>query len=363
MSGGTFVRGGSAAAACMIVLFAAVSGAHADSQSAAVTIVQGAHVPGCGGGACYDPADVTIFAGGEITWSNADTIDPGHTVASGEPGAEDFGGHFFSGAVEPGGTYSVVLGEPGRYPYFCVIHPWMQGAVTVVGDGTEEIAPVESDESATGAGEESEAAGPAVGDNGTAAFRVIEATRDRVPEVERDDSTGGAATRNGGADGVGAGQDAGGPPAGDGAGQGPEVQPDDAGQGPEPSGGGCLIATAAYGSELAPQVQQLREIRDNAVMGTESGRAFMGAFNQVYYAFSPAIADMERESPVFREAVRVALMPMLATLSVLDHAGIDSEGEMLGAGIGIIALNLAIYMGIPAVAVLKLYQLGKRQSV
>jgi peptidyl-prolyl cis-trans isomerase B (cyclophilin B) len=51
-------------------------------------------------------------------------------------------------------------------------------------------------------------------------------------------------------------------------------------------GGGCLIATATYGSELAPQVQQLREIRDNMILSTESGTAFMSGFNQFYYSFS-----------------------------------------------------------------------------
>ena len=56
-------------------------------------------------------------------------------------------------------------------------------------------------------------------------------------------------------------------------------------------GGGCLIATAAYGSELAPQVQQLRELRDNKLMNTESGSAFITTFNDVYYSFSPYIAD------------------------------------------------------------------------
>ena len=69
--------------------------------------------------------------------------------------------------------------------------------------------------------------------------------------------------------------------------------------------GGCLIATAAYGTELAPQVQLLREIRDNTVMSTASGAAFMGGFNSLYYSFSPTIADMERDNPIFREAVRV----------------------------------------------------------
>lgn len=119
---------------------------------------------------------------------------------------------------------------------------------------------------------------------------------------------------------------------------------------------GCLIATAAYGSELAPQVQQLREIRDNVVMNTESGAAFMGGFNQLYYSFSPAVADLERENPAFREATKLALTPLLATLSVLSVAEIDSEADMLAYGISIIALNLGIYVGAPAVAVSKLYQ-------
>ena len=66
------------------------------------------------------------------------------------------------------------------------------------------------------------------------------------------------------------------------------------------SGGGCLIATATFGSEMAPQVQFLREIRDNTVLQTESGISFMTSFNQFYYSFSPAIADYERENPVFK---------------------------------------------------------------
>ena len=53
-----------------------------------------------------------------------------------------------------------------------------------------------------------------------------------------------------------------------------------------PTGGGCLIATATYGSELAPEVQKLREIRDNTLLQTESGKLFMGTFNDFYYSFS-----------------------------------------------------------------------------
>ncbi|MDC0209950.1 hypothetical protein OAJ66_01925, partial [Nitrosopumilus sp.] len=54
-------------------------------------------------------------------------------------------------------------------------------------------------------------------------------------------------------------------------------------------GGGCLIATATYGSEMSQQVQQLRELRDNTLLQTESGTAFMSTFNDVYYSFSPII--------------------------------------------------------------------------
>ena len=88
----------------------------------------------------------------------------------------------------------------------------------------------------------------------------------------------------------------------------------------EEEGGGCLIATATYGSEFAPQVQQLREIRDNQLMNTESGSAFMSTFNELYYTFSPTIADMERESPVFKEIVKAGLTPMLSTLAIMENA-------------------------------------------
>jgi len=122
----------------------------------------------------------------------------------------------------------------------------------------------------------------------------------------------------------------------------------------ESSGGGCLIATAAFGSEMASQVQFLREIRDNTVMSTQSGTAFMTGFNQFYYSFSPAIADYERENPVFKEAVKVSLTPLLTSLTLLNYVDIDSEEEMLGYGIGIILLNIGMYFVAPAVLIVSL---------
>ena len=116
-------------------------------------------------------------------------------------------------------------------------------------------------------------------------------------------------------------------------------------------GGGCLIATAAYGSEMAPQVQFLREIRDNQLMSTNSGTAFMTGFNQFYYSFSPYVADMERENPVFKEAVKIAIIPLLSSLSVLSYA--ESESEVLGIGISVILMNLGMYFAAPIIIVFK----------
>jgi hypothetical protein len=120
------------------------------------------------------------------------------------------------------------------------------------------------------------------------------------------------------------------------------------------SGGGCLIATAAFGSEMAPQVQFLREIRDNTVLQTQSGSTFMTGFNQFYYSFSPTIADYERENPAFKETVKIAITPMLTSLAILNYVDIDSEEEMLGYGIGIILLNIGMYFVAPAAIIFKI---------
>ena len=113
-------------------------------------------------------------------------------------------------------------------------------------------------------------------------------------------------------------------------------------------GGGCLIATATYGTELAPQVQQLREIRDQKLMKTESGKMFLNFFNEFYYSFSPVVSDYERENPAFKEAVKLVITPILSTLSILNYVEMNSESEVLVYGISLIFLNIGRYVGIPA---------------
>ena len=123
----------------------------------------------------------------------------------------------------------------------------------------------------------------------------------------------------------------------------------------------ALSALGFLGSEMAPQVQFLREIRDNTVLQTESGSVFMTGFNQFYYSFSPAIADYERENPAFKEAVKITLTPLLTSLTLLQYVDIDSESEMLGYGIAVILLNIGMYFIAPAVLITKIRSFYKLQ--
>ena len=123
-----------------------------------------------------------------------------------------------------------------------------------------------------------------------------------------------------------------------------------AGSGAAPESGGCLVATAAHGTELAPQVQALREVRDSVVLSTGSGAAFMSAFNQAYYAVSPAVADLERQSPELRELARILMQPMLWSLGAMGSAEPGSELQVAGIGSLVIFANAAMYVGLPAAA-------------
>jgi hypothetical protein len=117
-----------------------------------------------------------------------------------------------------------------------------------------------------------------------------------------------------------------------------------------------LIATATFGTELAPQVQLLREVRENVLFSTGTGTAFMTGFNEFYYSFSPGIADLERQNPILKEAIRITITPMLSTLSILNYVNIDSEQEMLGYGVGVILINVGMYFIAPAIVLIKLNQ-------
>jgi branched-chain amino acid transport system substrate-binding protein len=123
--------------------------------------------------------------------------------------------------------------------------------------------------------------------------------------------------------------------------------PDD----PPTDDGGCLIATAAYGSELAPQVQFLREIRNDSLLSTAAGTSFMAGFNQFYYSFSPAVADLERENETFRDVVRTAITPGIYALNVMVLADPGSELSIIVFGLLSVAAVTGIYVAMPSLAV------------
>jgi hypothetical protein len=102
----------------------------------------------------------------------------------------------------------------------------------------------------------------------------------------------------------------------------------------------CLIATAAFGSELSPQVQYLRNFRDHYILSTVSGSAFMDTFNSIYYTFSPQVAEYERGQPWLQGVVKIALYPLFGILMTAEkgYAVLGGEaGSILG---GVIASSL-----------------------
>jgi len=248
---------------------------------------------------CYNPSIATVDVGGVVTFSNTDSVS--HTFSSGVPSDDVIGTEFNSGMLAPGDSAEWIPENIGEFSYFDMIHPWMQGTIIVQEAAAEEPVVVEE-----------------VVEEPVVVEEVVEEPVVVEEVVE---------------------------------------EPVVATQESSEEGGGCLIATAAYGSELAPQVQMLREIRDNQLMNTESGSAFMSTFNELYYTFSPTIADMERESPLFKEIVKAGLTPMLSTLAIMENA--ETESEVLGLGLSVIALNLGMYIGLPAFGIIKVIQLRK----
>lgn len=138
-------------------------------------------------------------------------------------------------------------------------------------------------------------------------------------------------------------------------------------QGSTPPKSGCLIATAAFGSELAPQVQFLRDFRDNRILQTSSGANFMAAFNSWYYSFSPSVAEYERGQPWLQQTVRIAIYPLLGILQLSEttYSAVPGEYGSLSAGMVASSLIGAAYVTPFALLVRRVwkYELGLRLAL
>ena len=110
-------------------------------MSATVTNSPGSATPGCENtDNCFIPSTVVITAGGTVTWENTDNA--AHTATSGSPsdGPDDV---WDSSLMRVNGSYSVTLDDEGTYPYFCMVHPWMQGTVIVEAEAAHDEGDVE----------------------------------------------------------------------------------------------------------------------------------------------------------------------------------------------------------------------------
>tara|TARA_B100001964_G_scaffold169379_2_gene186321 strand:- start:73456 stop:74013 length:558 start_codon:yes stop_codon:yes gene_type:complete len=98
-------------------------------KTVVVDIPVGTAVPGCETtDECFTPASISINAGDTVEWANVDTA--AHTVTGGSP-ADGPSGVFDSSLLMGSGNYSFTFDDAGSYDYFCMVHPWMVGSVSV----------------------------------------------------------------------------------------------------------------------------------------------------------------------------------------------------------------------------------------
>jgi len=116
-------------------IIAITPSAFADHSKVDINMVVGSDTPGCEtNNMCYMPYNAALDPGGEAMWHNIDTV--AHTVSSGTP-AEGLDDVFDSSLVAAGGMFSYKFEEAGTYDYFCMVHPWMTGIVTVSAEHEE----------------------------------------------------------------------------------------------------------------------------------------------------------------------------------------------------------------------------------
>lgn len=126
-------------------IMAITPSAFADHMKVDVRNAIGSSTPGCETtNSCFEPYETIIDVGGEITWHNEDTA--AHTVTSGDIKGEGPDGIFDSSLLGPGKTFSHTFTEAGTFKYFCMVHPWMEGIVTVQAGMMEEEEQMEEEE-------------------------------------------------------------------------------------------------------------------------------------------------------------------------------------------------------------------------
>ena len=132
----------------------------------------------------------------------------------------------------------------------------------------------------------------------------------------------------------------------------------------------CVIATAAYGSEMAPEVVYMRYVRDSLIGSTWTGRILVAAFDAFYYLWSPTVASAIANSELLRAVFRVILLPLVAivhataivftsTKNVVGTADVASVVAFVAAAI----MTIAVYVVLPLFGGVKLVQVIRRRPL
>jgi multisubunit Na+/H+ antiporter MnhE subunit len=126
-----------------------------------------------------------------------------------------------------------------------------------------------------------------------------------------------------------------------------------------------VIATATFGSEAAPAVQFLRGFRDNLVLKTQAGSAFMQPFNAWYYSFSPSVAQFIANHDPVRAPVRVLLYPLLGVLdiSASTYSLFSASPEFAVVIAGLIASSLIGLVYLTPFTFLSMRALTRRRRI
>lgn len=106
-----------------------IQNSFAEEESIKVSIPKGASVLGCEvDSRCFIPDPISVNVDDVVSWTNRDSVT--HIVASGLPkDGED--GIIYSGLMQPDEVFAFSFDESGIFPYFCTIHPWMEGLIVV----------------------------------------------------------------------------------------------------------------------------------------------------------------------------------------------------------------------------------------
>ncbi len=115
---------------------------------------------------------------------------------------------------------------------------------------------------------------------------------------------------------------------------------DEGDSGGDSGGGGCFIATAAFGSPLDPHVDTLRQFRDGFLLGSEFGKRFVHA----YYAYSPPVADFIAHHGSLRALVRWSILPVVGVSWLWLHTGTAHTMVVILLTAGLIIATAGVFL-------------------